>query len=125
MAIEHSGFLERRATPVSLAVLALDPLGWRSGAKWDARSDGWERPYSLRGGPPHLRVFAGQPDPADRSHFWIDFEEEDQQAKYATTPPATRPVMRRGRFDGWLLDDSTVKLVRQPDPPPPPAEAAS
>ena len=42
----------------------------------------------------HVRFFAGQPDPADLSHFTISYEADG----------------RRGRLDGWLRDDDTVKL---------------
>jgi hypothetical protein len=41
-----------------------------------------------------LRFYAGQPDPADQSHFTIDFETHE----------------RRGTLDGWLMSDDTVKL---------------
>jgi hypothetical protein len=43
----------------------------------------------LRPEPPHLRVYAGQPDPADPSHFTIRYEVEG----------VTHVV------DGWLRDD--------------------
>ena len=41
-----------------------------------------------------LRLYAGQPDPADESHFTIDYETPDG----------------RGTIDGWLMPDDTVKL---------------
>ena len=41
-----------------------------------------------------LRFYAGQPDPADESHFTIDYETPDG----------------RGTIDGWLMADDTVKL---------------
>jgi hypothetical protein len=41
-----------------------------------------------------LKLYAGQPDPADESHFTIDYE----------TPTG------RGTIDGWLMPDDTVKL---------------
>jgi hypothetical protein len=41
-----------------------------------------------------LKLYAGQADPADESHFTIDFE--------------TQGV--RGTIDGWLLPDDTVIL---------------
>jgi hypothetical protein len=47
-----------------------------------------------------LRVFAGQPDPFDDSHFTIGYE-ADHHA---------------GTIDGWLEDDDTVKLTIQPAP---------
>jgi hypothetical protein len=44
-------------------------------------------------------LFFGQPDPADASHFTIDFEVEG----------------RKGVIDGWLRDDDTVQLkLRDP-----------
>jgi hypothetical protein len=50
--------------------------------------------------PMSLRFFAGQPDPADPSHFTIDYED-----------PAGRHTL-----DGWLQNDDTVLL--QPRRPP-------
>jgi hypothetical protein len=44
-----------------------------------------------------IRVFAGQPDPADASHFTIVMELDGE--------PRT--------LDGWLLDDDTIKLERR------------
>ena len=41
-----------------------------------------------------LKLYAGQADPADESHFTIDYE----------TPRG------RGTIDGWLMPDETVKL---------------
>jgi hypothetical protein len=38
--------------------------------------------------PPLLHLFAGQPDPADESHFTIDYEVDGD----------------RGTIDGWLRD---------------------
>ena len=45
-----------------------------------------------------LRVFAGQPDPADKSHFTFDYEIEYQGNS------------KRGTFDGWLKDNDRVVL---------------
>jgi len=48
-------------------------------------------------GPPDfgdLTFFAGQPDPADGSHFTIDYQ----------TPAG------RGKIDGWLQPDDTIKF---------------
>jgi hypothetical protein len=41
-----------------------------------------------------FRLFAGQPDPADSSHFTIDYEADRV----------------RGTIDGWLQDDDTIIL---------------
>lgn len=45
----------------------------------------WRRPVTL---------YAGQPDPADESHFTIAYESQGQ----------------KGTIDGWLMHDETVKL---------------
>jgi hypothetical protein len=42
----------------------------------------------------HLRIFAGQPDGDDGSHFTIVYESQGQ----------------RGTIDGWLRDDDTVRM---------------
>jgi hypothetical protein len=47
------------------------------------------------------RVFAGQADPADGSHFSIEYEWADGL---------------HGFVDGWLEDDETVKLAIRPGP---------
>jgi len=57
----------------------------------------WSDPVSL--GMPFeqndsLRIYAGQPDPADHSHFTIGYEMNS----------------RSGIIDGWLQDDDSVKL---------------
>ncbi|MFI5380631.1 MAG: hypothetical protein ACHRHE_15140 [Tepidisphaerales bacterium] len=41
-----------------------------------------------------MRVFAGQPDPLDESHFTFAYEYENQ----------------RGTIDAWLMDAQTVKF---------------
>jgi len=41
-----------------------------------------------------VRVFNGQPDPSDASHFTIGYEVDGQP----------------GTIDGWLTDDGIVKL---------------
>lgn len=53
---------------------------------------------------PDLRIYAGQPDPADPSHFTIDYEMWGQ----------------RDTFDGWLQPDDTVRLKPRSRPMPPP-----
>jgi hypothetical protein len=63
------------------------------------------------------RIYAGQADPADWSHFTIDYD--------INGPNRILPFT----LDGWLRDDDTVALqLRGPDPdvtPPPPASPAS
>ena len=60
-----------------------------------------------------VRIWTGQADPHDPSHFTFEFQVGD----------------RRGTFDGWLQDDDTVLIqVRHPlqrVTPPPPASPAS
>lgn len=47
-----------------------------------------------------VKLFAGRPDPADPSHFTIDYELDG----------------RHGTIDGWLRDDDAVDLkLRNPD----------
>jgi hypothetical protein len=41
-----------------------------------------------------IRIFAGQPDPADQSHFTIRFEHDGKS----------------NVIDGWLMPDDTIKL---------------
>lgn len=53
---------------------------------------------------PKLRVYAGQADPADASHFTIDYEQWGQ----------------RDTFDCWLQPDDTVKIKPRKRPVPPP-----
>jgi hypothetical protein len=48
--------------------------------------------------PERFRVFAGQPDAADKSHFTFDYEIEYMGNR------------QRGTFDGWLMDDDRVVL---------------
>jgi hypothetical protein len=55
-----------------------------------------------------VRYFAGQPDPADTSHFTIDYEVDGQQHV----------------LDGYLRDDDTVTLEDRVTPPPPPSAAS-
>lgn len=57
------------------------------------------RQYQYSGRSVPATLYFGQPDPADASHFTIDFTAED----------------RRGTIDGWLQDDDTVRLkLRDP-----------
>jgi hypothetical protein len=50
-----------------------------------------------------FRLFAGQPDPADASHFTIEYE----------------AARARGTIDGWLNDDDTITLRPRPPIPAP------
>ena len=45
-----------------------------------------------------VRIFAGQADPDDRSHFWLDYEADGKP----------------GTIDGWLTDNDTVKFEKRP-----------
>ena len=47
-----------------------------------------------------FRLFGGQPDPRDESHFTLDYEADGV----------------RGVIAGWLLDDDAVKLQFRPGP---------
>jgi hypothetical protein len=51
-------------------------------------------PHDLNAMARHLRIFAGQPDPKDASHFMIQYEVSGI----------------RGTIDGWLQDDDTVRM---------------
>jgi hypothetical protein len=53
--------------------------------------------------PPNLRIYAGQPDPNDPSHFTFDYEQWGQ----------------RDTVDGWLEADDSVTLKPRPPPTPP------
>lgn len=63
---------------------------WNKGASWE---NGTIEPH-LRG---VFRIFVGQPDPNDRSHFTITYELDG----------------RPGVIDGWLRNDLTVVLAPQ------------
>lgn len=58
--------------------------------RYDQSIDGWNSPRL------GLAVFGGQPDPADGSHFSIDFK--------ISAGAATQTI------DGWLMADDSVKL---------------
>jgi hypothetical protein len=45
-----------------------------------------------------LKLYAGQPDPKDASHFTIRYTAGEEE----------------GFIDGWLQDDDTVKLKQRP-----------
>ena len=75
--------------------LQLDPRGrTRTMAVWKRGSADFEHgqvEYTPRG---LFCIYAGRPDPADPSHFTIDYELDDQ----------------RGTIDGWLQADQRVEL---------------
>jgi hypothetical protein len=76
-----------------LAAAALRPATLRPGSRQEYCSAYLEHEeLELPGG--SLRIFAGQPDPADESHFTIRY---DLDGKSNT-------------IDGWLMPDDTVKL---------------
>jgi hypothetical protein len=56
-------------------------------------NDSWKSTLKLQDGAP-LQINAGQPDPADPSHFTLQYH-------YAN---------RRGIIDGWLNEDDTILL---------------
>jgi hypothetical protein len=77
--------------PLSFNVTLIEPAGLSG----PPRMDGFDLPDAVppRFGdgspnPPLLRLFAGQPDPADESHFTIEYEVDAD----------------RGTIDGWLRD---------------------
>jgi hypothetical protein len=78
-----------------------------------------DMPFEQLPGQQHgsTRIYAGQADPADASHFTIDYD--------IVAPDRVLRVT----LDGWLRDDDTVALqLRGPDPdvtPLPPASPAS
>ena len=71
-----------------------DPSGVETTGNWTASKDR-SQPGTLSYKPTErLRVFAGQPDPKDESHFTIDYELDGVA----------------GRIDGWLRADGVVAL---------------
>lgn len=78
------------------------PATWRAGPAVisSSRPNGFPSPVNCSGPFPEflpLRLFAGQPDPADPSHFTIAFESEG----------------RPGVLDGWLRDGDKVELTER------------
>ena len=79
-------------------VQAMDPLVVEPAAAWPLTSRPIRRQGRFSGGYPVdgvVKVFGGQPDPADPSHFTIAYTVND----------------RPGVLDGWLRDDDTVDLA--------------
>jgi len=77
----------------SRSLLILQPLDRQTLVVWH-KGDSWESGRIE----PHLsnvmRIFSGQPDPKDESHFTISYELDGNP----------------GVIDGWLLRDQTVAL---------------
>lgn len=75
------------------------PAGYRyDSAKFDGVG---RRPLDpVAGYADHVRLYEGRPDPADRSHFTIDYELDGV----------------RGTIDGWLRDDGTLTLLHRDGP---------
>jgi hypothetical protein len=58
---------------------------------------------------PSLRIFAGQPDPSDASHFTIEYEVREVKNHPLCSELAKNDVLwERGVLHGWLRDDDTV-----------------
>ena len=75
------------------------PAGWNGCRQLQAApATAWlaEYPYRL---PTPSRFYAGQPDPADASHFSMEYEWSDGV---------------HGFVDGWLNDDDTIMLKIRP-----------
>jgi hypothetical protein len=103
-------FLHARTSPSGkrrlVSVEAAPSLAYRPA--WSARvlvPDALRGPADVPGSPyyPDLpgadRIYAGQPDPADPSHFTVEYENGGE----------------RKTADGWLQDDDTLKFsVREP-----------
>ena len=52
----------------------------------------------------NIRIYAGQPDPVDHSHFTMKYEIDNF------------PGTLFGTIDGWLQNDDTVKMQFRDDP---------
>jgi hypothetical protein len=57
-----------------------------------------------------IRLFTGRPDPADPSHFTIDFDVGCVRDGDVASDPTPKPVTVHGTIDGWLQDDDAVRL---------------
>ncbi len=85
-----------------------EPATWESGSTLRLVRDSGLFWHDLAH-PPHalwcegMRLFAGQADPSDESHFTIDYE------TYRLVAPG-QLVPQRGTIDGWLRDDDSVQL---------------
>lgn len=78
--------------------------------RWTVGHDGGPREF--RAG---FRVFAGQPDPADPSHFTIAYERrkltlEEVELGVIRWVDEDTARWERGTIDGWLRDDDTVEM---------------
>ena len=66
-------------------------------------------------GPSMMRYFAGQVDPADPSHFTIDFtcdpRDDSEGGPPASTQPSPPAMIVHGTIDGYLRADDTVDLL--------------
>jgi len=58
----------------------------------------------------YFEFFTGRPDPADASHFTIDYEVGIAPRRRALSDPPAAPRIVRGVIDGWLRDDDSVVL---------------
>ena len=79
-----------------LEIILLEP-SWRTGVPRGIDPPEVPRvliPHDLNAMTRHLRIYAGQPDDDDPSHFTIEYESHGQ----------------RGTIDGWLQDDDTVRM---------------
>jgi hypothetical protein len=79
-----------------LEIILLEP-SWRTGVPQRIDPPEVPRvliPHDLNALTRHLRIYAGQPDDDDSSHFTIAYESHGQ----------------RGTSDGWLQDDDTVRM---------------
>jgi hypothetical protein len=72
--------------------------------RWD--TDDWKDPS-------FFRFFTGRPDPADPSHFTIDYEVGNALHWPDSSDPAPTPSVIHGTIDGWLRDDETVLLKQR------------
>lgn len=57
-----------------------------------------------------FRFYTGRPDPADQSHFTIDYEVGNAVNWSISSDPAPTPTVIHGTIDGWLRDDETILL---------------
>lgn len=83
------------ATGVSRSLKVVQPYDKCTIIMWSASKDGHLETGQVQIRPSNVfRLFAGQPDTKDSSHFTIAYELDDQP----------------GIIDGWLLNDETVAL---------------
>jgi hypothetical protein len=92
----RDGVADPRPQPGQTTELVIAPGGtspWKSPWRWTPPADG--KPAELRLEPLNqFRFFAGQPDPADPSHFTVDYELDGV----------------KGKIQGRLKDDGVVEL---------------